>query len=234
MAISNLPRTLDETYERIFQLIPEEDQEFVKLALGFICSNNDLRPLPIMAKVLLEAISFNLHSPDDSENGDVSFYTHDTLQDRCGCLISLTSNDQKEYVSLAHYTVKEFLYSDRITRSTAADFALSDKLVRSTLRKTVLEVVTREYSNSDLWDLSGQFPEPPAMDFLETYAILATDLIRYLWDDWIGEKNSSQLLQRSKAVISSPLYLLKTRGVFERERQAAVDYHNAAGIVTGG
>jgi hypothetical protein len=186
--------------------------------------------MPIMAKVLLEAIFFNLHSPDDSENGDVGFYTRDTLRDRCGCLISLTSNGDKEYVSLAHYTVKEFLYSDRITHSTAAAFALSDTIVRTTFTKTLLEVVIRGRVNSDL---SGRFGDP-AIDSLEFFGILASSFIQFteaLWHAEMKEKDVLELRPKFNVLASSFPYLATRRRVICLEQRAVDDYNHAATLV---
>lgn len=53
----------------------------------------------------------------------------------------MTSNGGIEYATLAHYTVKEFLYSERITHSGVSSFALSDYLVVTAFSEMVFKVV---------------------------------------------------------------------------------------------
>lgn len=134
----NLPRSLDETYERIFQIIPEEERQFVQSALLIICGNNDFRPTPISSNTLLKAIIFRLNS---NEIEEPSFYDRSALRDRCGCLISLTVFKDTEHVSLAHYTVKEYLYSDRIRHSPVSLFALSRELVWTEFLRMVIAAI---------------------------------------------------------------------------------------------
>lgn len=110
-AILKLPKSLEETYKRIFQLIPEEERQFVQSALLLICGNDECRPLPINSNTLLSAINYRL-SNNDIEGK--ALYDRDALRDCCGCFISLMVRRDTEHVSLAHYTVKEYLYSDRI------------------------------------------------------------------------------------------------------------------------
>src|ERR1051326_1866906 len=55
-ALANLPKTLDETYERIFLQIPKEDREFVHHALKWIYYHNELLAGDISSSLLLRAI----------------------------------------------------------------------------------------------------------------------------------------------------------------------------------
>lgn len=234
MAISNLPKTLDETYERIFQLIPEEDQQFVKLALIMICGNDDFRPFPLMENQLLEAVLFNLHSGDSDEEDDdyVGFYTSDTLRDRCGCLISLTNNNDKTFVALAHYTVREFLYSDRISRSSSATFALSDALVRITTHKTLNRIVLRAPYNSDIISSGPSKIDMPPQESLLFYAILGSIMIKmgrnYKISANILDKDVAELRDRVDSLLSRPVYLQLTTNMMVAEREAIDRYNKAA------
>ena len=111
-------------------------------ALLVICGNNDFRLKPIPSNILLSVINFRL-SGDEIE--DVTFYDRDTLRDYCGCLISLTMHNDMvlkdtERVSLAHYTVKEYLYSDRIIQSPVSFFALSSELVWAELFRMAVAI----------------------------------------------------------------------------------------------
>ncbi|KAF2106329.1 hypothetical protein BDV96DRAFT_654718 [Lophiotrema nucula] len=132
--LEDLPETLDDTYERIFEEIPRDDRAIARSALRWICGHADL-PFyhGIPAYCLLSATfgtgaSLNPDSISDS-------YEFEHLHDILGCLIqvelvgeSVRHNDSNEYrfhaVALAHYTVQEFLLSDRIQRGSASYFAL--------------------------------------------------------------------------------------------------------------
>jgi hypothetical protein len=140
--VKNLPESLDETYERIFASIPGEHRLFVQQVLMLICGVSDLRSMPVTTKLLLELTicALNNRVPVSPEQ---HFYSRSDLLDICGCLVTLSpepdiSHDD-EYAQLAHYTVKEFLYSGRIRSEPASFFALSDFTVRVSIGKMILE-----------------------------------------------------------------------------------------------
>ncbi|KAK1633946.1 hypothetical protein BDP81DRAFT_63663 [Colletotrichum phormii] len=60
--LKNLPRTLNDTYDRIFEMVPEEDHPIVLSALDWICFNNKVfSDESISCNVLLEAIERDLN-----------------------------------------------------------------------------------------------------------------------------------------------------------------------------
>lgn len=109
-------------------------------ALLVICGNDEFRPVPISSNILLSVITARLSS-DESE--DVTFYDRDALRVCCGCLVSLTVSKDTEHVSIAHYTVKEYLYSERITNSPDSFFALSRELVWTELLRMVVTTIEK-------------------------------------------------------------------------------------------
>ncbi|KAL5323933.1 hypothetical protein ACEPPN_008475 [Leptodophora sp. 'Broadleaf-Isolate-01'] len=119
-ALNGLPKTLDETYERILCCIPMENQTMARTTLHLL-SSKIIRNL----EDLLEALSVDLES--------LTFDPKNRPWDRlapievCRCLVSYDpSNDR---IRLAHYTVKEFLISPRIGNGPASSFQiLSDTL----------------------------------------------------------------------------------------------------------
>ncbi|KAH8888440.1 hypothetical protein GQ53DRAFT_871372 [Thozetella sp. PMI_491] len=111
--IKNLPETLDKTYERILSYISLEERDLVKHAIHWICFHDSLwdDELPLITRVLLDS-----YRPDDGKgvelhSGDL-MYDLETLKELCGCLITVI--DDRE-VRIAHYTVREFLESQRPT-----------------------------------------------------------------------------------------------------------------------
>src|SRR5947207_4392575 len=67
-ALENLPRTLDETYDRIFLRIPEEERLFVYHALQWISYHNELHGNCIPCSVLLQAVARSTAMLSDSQN----------------------------------------------------------------------------------------------------------------------------------------------------------------------
>ncbi|KAK2811594.1 hypothetical protein FQN50_001936 [Emmonsiellopsis sp. PD_5] len=126
IAIRNLPKTLDETYERIFQIIPPEDQQFVYAVLAIVRGCTAFNYPSIEVTVLLDIAKAHLRFT--GEGGmEHCFYTTDTIRELCGCLIinRVTEDPAYESASFAHYTVQEYLSSDRIIRGPVSAFALN-------------------------------------------------------------------------------------------------------------
>ena len=138
-ALKNMPETLDKTYERIFSLIPEEDKLLVQHTLRWINLYNRYAPhgrLPTPMEIVGSHLGFLAR-----ENGKVeghNIYDRESLEEACGCLVSfgpgkgiLTPLDSRdmpakrvEVCLLAHYTVKEFIASERIAQSSVGFFQL--------------------------------------------------------------------------------------------------------------
>ncbi|KIX03048.1 uncharacterized protein Z518_06598 [Rhinocladiella mackenziei CBS 650.93] len=113
-ALSSLPETLDETYNRVLQGLKSTGQlqDTIK-ALRWLCFSD--RPLKLVEVVEILAI----------ENGDEGgFFPEERLPDSkdvmviFSSLISLNTIDEESneiQIQLAHFSVKEFLLSDRCT-----------------------------------------------------------------------------------------------------------------------
>lgn len=132
-ALETLPRDIFETYERILVEILQEQKEFVRTALALICSDT-----VDTAEDLVSACRYSVPF------GEINAYNVRTLKSICGSLISISRMDKAPYTaftrsneepqrfhrcSLAHYTVKEYLFSPDIANGEARFFALSDQIV---------------------------------------------------------------------------------------------------------
>jgi hypothetical protein len=163
-ALKELPETLDETYERLFLDIPKDDWPYVRTALLWICAHGSLPfkmdiPANILASAVFSPSSLEMSTGQQEQNIA-------TVLDICGCLIRSCrfGNDPKSAVhstqdqdvvsfkttSLAHYTVREFLYSDRIKTTNARYFSLSEDGCRSEFLHVVLVTCTRLTSDAFL------------------------------------------------------------------------------------
>jgi hypothetical protein len=104
-ALTELPETFDETYERILSSIPCQSRKFVHKALQFLAYDGFTIELNQLADAVIiddEQLSF--------DSGD-RFLKPIDLLDVCTCLVSY--NDRTGEIVLAHYTVREYLESGR-------------------------------------------------------------------------------------------------------------------------
>ncbi|KAF4462848.1 Vegetative incompatibility HET-E-1 [Fusarium albosuccineum] len=127
-AISSLPETLDDTYERIFAHIDPGHRDLVRHTLRWIYAHNamngEINQRNISSGVLLDAY---LHLQEE-ESADFFCFDLETLRESCGCLVTWTTEvtpdgAETQTAKIAHYTVREFLESDRSPKS-ASFFSL--------------------------------------------------------------------------------------------------------------
>lgn len=170
-ALANLPKTLDETYDRIFLSIPEEERLFVHHALQWIYYHNELYDSGgIPCAILLQGVRKSTTGLTANQNE--RFYDDETLRELCGCLINITLEDSTDVpvkmyhttltVSFAHYTVREYLDSTRISKNSAVYLtACKENLKQNFMEITFWEAQhieqnelwEREITSNDRWDV---------------------------------------------------------------------------------
>ncbi|KAJ9220414.1 hypothetical protein DTO169C6_7303 [Paecilomyces variotii] len=117
-ALQSLPKDLDETYDRILCSIEEESRSIAFTALQFLTFSTR----PVTLAELAEIIAI--------KPGTSIFVEIDRLFDPsdvlvvCSSLVSCYNRDR--WTRLAHYSVRECLVSDRISKGPARDFALEE------------------------------------------------------------------------------------------------------------
>ena len=160
-ALKNLPKTLNETYDRILLAVPEEERLFVEHALRWIAHHNELYSgQGIPCEVLIQATEASTLSLTGNQNE--RFYDKDTLREVCGCLIKISPEDvldnlrdhHRTYISVsfAHYSVREYLDSNRTSNAgfgyhTIGGGDLKDRF----LEITFLEA--QHIEPNELWEL---------------------------------------------------------------------------------
>ena len=111
--LDELPTTLDETYERTLMEIPEERWKHAHRL--FQCLIASFRPLRIEELAEILAIRFESETthglikgwrPEDRENAVLS---------ACSSLIAVVEVDGSPVVQFSHFSVEEFLTSDRLS-----------------------------------------------------------------------------------------------------------------------
>ncbi|KAL1857409.1 hypothetical protein Daus18300_010382 [Diaporthe australafricana] len=144
--LDQIPPDIFGTYKHmIMHLLPdgegrnEHNRNFAHTALALICSPTAAVPC---AEVLVEASRFNVPA------GAAHIFDLEQLEEILGCLVTVTSltrqpetlynrDPDKEglssakQVSVAHYTVKEFLFDKTTALGQVKDFALSKTAIQS-------------------------------------------------------------------------------------------------------
>ena len=130
MALRDLPGTLDETYYRIFSYVSKDDWPFLRHVLHMICSHDKLHEdMRLSSKLIVSAFPFMAeHGPESVYTFD-HFYNSDLLKEICGYLVTFGQDDElfEETAIFAHYTIREFLESDRISTGPAGYFFLQQE-----------------------------------------------------------------------------------------------------------
>ena len=111
-ALNELPTTLDDTYERALQGIPKEKRQHAHRL--FHCLVGAIRPLRAEELAEIFAIDFdsdaicNLMEDWRPENAE------EAVLSTCSTLISVIEHHDTRIVQFSHFSVKEFLTSDRL------------------------------------------------------------------------------------------------------------------------
>jgi ankyrin repeat protein len=119
--LSKLPKTLDETYERVLRDIHEDNKEHARRLLH--CLAVAIRPL--FVEELAEILAFDFDVP---EGGIPEFHTdwrwkdhEEAVLSTCSSLITIAEyghSSSRRVVQFSHFSVKEFLVSTRLASST--------------------------------------------------------------------------------------------------------------------
>ena len=137
-ALKTLPKTLDETYERILSSIPEEYVEDVRRVLQcLICAFHSLDLREVADIVAIDPAEPYFH-PDDRYSAPRE------LLSVCSGLVSTRPSKRGggrygrsqfdiEELRLAHFSVKEYLVSDRVGLGSASKFKLDGLLCHGTM-----------------------------------------------------------------------------------------------------
>ena len=115
-ALDHLPESLDETYDRILKGIPRGRQEYAQLL--FQCVAESIRPLRVEELADILAIEFEAGGelpryhmnwrPDNPEEEVISI---------CSSLITIVDIDGSRVVRFSHFSVKEYLTSERLANT---------------------------------------------------------------------------------------------------------------------
>ncbi|RJE23332.1 Ankyrin repeat protein [Aspergillus sclerotialis] len=234
--LQSLPRSLDETYERILCNIDESCIDDARRILTLLCFSS--RPLTVAE--LVDGYAVNLNEPPylDSE---CRLLDIDSLSEICLGLIIIEEDNRAKgrarlTVRIAHFSVQEYLESDRIRQQKAAIYALQSKtshalivqiclvyllepgLSSSELGETTLEEFPLAYYAAEFWyhhyenskSLRSQFESLVLRLFKEQKESFYTWITLHNMDEpWRGYRWS----ERGSSKAASPIYFASLLGL---------------------
>lgn len=138
-ALGELPDTLDGTYERTLLDIDEQNWEYAHRL--FQCITTASRPLRV--EELAEFLAFDF---DEGENPkfDASWRPNDpneAILSTCSSLIAVVNVGGTTVVQFSHFSVKEFLTSNRIARGRVSRYYISLEPAHLTIARACLALL---------------------------------------------------------------------------------------------
>ncbi|KAI9436570.1 hypothetical protein H4582DRAFT_2078189 [Lactarius indigo] len=113
--LNELPETLDETYERVIMEIKKTNQALAYRLLQ--CLTVAARPLSVAELVELLAFDFNVAKSGIPVLNSDWRWEEQAVLSTCSSLITVVPGHGSSVVQFSHFSVKEFLMSDRLATS---------------------------------------------------------------------------------------------------------------------
>ena len=114
--MAELPETLDETYERILSEIPKSNQVHAHRLLQ--CLTIAVRPLRVEELAEVLAVDFGGTGGIPKLKEDLRWEDQEqAVLSACSSLIAVIDDEDSRVVQFSHFSVKEFLTSDRLATS---------------------------------------------------------------------------------------------------------------------
>jgi ankyrin repeat protein len=197
-SLATLPRTLDQTYDRILSTISEEYSEYAMRILQWLTFS--ARPLTV--KEVAEVVAIDVAR-------DPAFDRDEALEDPlealniCSSLVTITTDKAEgssrpghQIIALAHYSVQEYLMSDRIKQGAAKQYSMQEVACHSAITQGSLKYLV-------------QIQQPLSKEILQESA-----LARYSAEFWSShlQKSGNEMERVSQLAMSlmafrEPAYL---------------------------
>jgi ankyrin repeat protein len=116
--LDELPETLDETYERVLNDIKKVNQEHVIRLLH--CLTVAIRPLRVEELAEVLAVDFDAARREGIPKLNPNWRwadQHQAVLSTCSSLIALVDDGDSQVVQFSHFSVKEYLASDRLANA---------------------------------------------------------------------------------------------------------------------
>ncbi|KAF2628636.1 hypothetical protein BU25DRAFT_420606 [Macroventuria anomochaeta] len=159
-SLATLPQTLDQTYDRILSAISREDCEYAMRILQWLTFS--ARPLSV--EEIAEVIAIDVARKPAFDRNEV---LEDPLEalNICSSLVTITTNKvegipgrAQRIIALAHYSVQEYLVSNRIKQGQAKQYSMQDVECHNATTTGSLKYLT-------------QFQQPLSREILEASAL---------------------------------------------------------------
>jgi hypothetical protein len=153
--LDELPETLDETYERTLQRIDEVNWGLAHRL--FQCVAVALRPLCVEELAEFLALDFKTGSIPDFNPIWRPENPRDAVLSTCSSLLAVVDVGDSQVIQFSHYSVKEFLTSDRIAKAgvTVARFEVLMEPAHTALAQGCLAVLLKLSANSNRSTIEG-------------------------------------------------------------------------------
>src|SRR6266849_1173634 len=113
--LDDLPEDLDETYERILRDIDKQKRTYAQRL--FQCLLVSIRPLRIEELAPILTVQFDATAPTSSKKRSRPQNAKGLVLSACSSLISIINQGSSQVVQFAHFSVKEFLTSERLANA---------------------------------------------------------------------------------------------------------------------
>ena len=140
-SLASLPQTLDQTYDRILTTISEEYAEYAMRILQWLTFS--ARPLSV--EEVAEVVAIDV-ARDPAFDGDEVLEDPLEALNICSSLVTITTNEvdrrsgpAQRIIALAHYSVQEYLVSDRIRQGSAKQYSMQEAECHYTIAKGSLK-----------------------------------------------------------------------------------------------
>ena len=144
--LNELPESLDDTYERVMMEIKRANQSHTYRMLQ--CLTVAIRPLSVAELAELLAFDFEKAKGGIPKlNSDWRWEDHEqAVLSTCSSLVTVVPNDGSPVVQFSHFSVKEFLMSDRLatSRRDISHYHISFEDANTLLAQASLAVLLRD------------------------------------------------------------------------------------------
>ena len=113
--LDQLPRGLDETYDRILLGIPRERQDYAQRL--FQCLAVSIRPLRVDELAEILAIQFDVGAMPNYDPNWRADDPEEAVLSACSTLITIFDIDGERVLQFSHFSVKEYLTSERLANA---------------------------------------------------------------------------------------------------------------------
>ena len=231
-ALQALPKTLDETYDRILCKIEGDDRTYSFKILQWLAFSAE----PLSLEQLVEVIAIDI---SETPQFDVARRFEDPLDvlEMCSSLLTvyhsqdlfrshreIKSGDIPTYlVMLAHFSVKEYLLSDRIRDGPAAKYFLEEIPSNVALTKDCVAYL-----------LQVNDPKAPAEELAEAYPLLRYTVIYWTTHARLAEESTGFaidsiqefFMEKEKAFRNWPWFLGE-----HMDTSTLLDYASVHGLI---